>query len=72
MEFTPWPKIPRLYNGELIVTEKLDGTNAQVAIFDANDDVLFTKEEEENYWQNHSIRIDVIIGSTGPKTLENK
>lgn len=31
MEFTPYPKTPRLRRG-VIVTEKLDGTNAQVVI----------------------------------------
>lgn len=31
MEFTPFPKIPRLRR-ETIITEKLDGTNAQVVI----------------------------------------
>lgn len=30
-EFEPWPKIPRL-NKTMIVTEKIDGTNAQIAI----------------------------------------
>lgn len=30
-EFQPWPKIPRL-NREIVVTEKLDGTNAAVFI----------------------------------------
>lgn len=29
MEFQPWPKIPR-YNRGILITEKLDGTNAQV------------------------------------------
>lgn len=31
MEFQAWPKIPRL-NREMVVTEKLDGTNAAVVI----------------------------------------
>ncbi|MFK0015800.1 RNA ligase family protein [Streptomyces sp. NPDC091027] len=30
-DFTPWPKIPR-FNREFVITEKIDGTNAQVAI----------------------------------------
>ncbi len=30
-EFTAFPKIPRL-NREIIVTEKIDGTNAQVVV----------------------------------------
>jgi hypothetical protein len=31
IEFQPWPKIPRL-NREIVVTEKIDGTNAAVQI----------------------------------------
>lgn len=31
MEFTPFPKIPRL-SRDIVVTEKIDGTNAQVLI----------------------------------------
>jgi hypothetical protein len=32
MEFESWPKIPRSKQNGIIITEKLDGTNAQVAI----------------------------------------
>lgn len=32
IQFKPWPKIPRLENEEEILTEKIDGTNACVAI----------------------------------------
>ena len=35
MEFQAWPKIPRL-NRQMVVTEKLDGTNAAVVIADRN------------------------------------
>lgn len=35
-EFTPWPKIPRL-NREVIVTEKVNGTNAAVVIPEPGD-----------------------------------
>lgn len=38
-EFTPFPKISRLFR-RIIVTEKLDGTNGQVFIWDENADVL--------------------------------
>lgn len=31
MEFTPWPKTPRL-NRDIVVTEKIDGTNAAIII----------------------------------------
>lgn len=33
-EFSPWPKIPRLRNEIVTITEKLDGTNAQVCIME--------------------------------------
>lgn len=31
--FTPWPKVPRL-NRDIVITEKLDGTNAAIGITD--------------------------------------
>lgn len=37
MEFTPFPKLARL-SRECIITEKLDGTNAQIAIVDFDGD----------------------------------
>ena len=33
MEFNKWPKIPRL-NRDMVITEKIDGTNAQICIAD--------------------------------------
>lgn len=39
MEFQPFPKIARL-SRESIVTEKIDGTNAQVHIIDASKDAI--------------------------------
>src|SRR5678816_3863858 len=32
MDFEPYPKIPRLFNREIVVTEKIDGTNAQIIV----------------------------------------
>ena len=32
MEFVPWPKTPRLENEKFVITEKIDGTNAQILI----------------------------------------
>lgn len=32
LEFKAWPKIPRYENDSIVVTEKLDGTNACIAI----------------------------------------
>jgi RNA ligase len=40
MEFQPWPKTPRLFR-DVIVTEKIDGTNAAVVI-EQTDQVDFT------------------------------
>ena len=34
MEFQPFPKIPR-YSRDCIITEKIDGTNAQIFIYDS-------------------------------------
>lgn len=31
-DFVPFPKIPRLLKGDIVVTEKIDGTNAQIVI----------------------------------------
>lgn len=39
MEFQAWPKIPRL-NRQMVVTEKLDGTNAAVVIEEVDLNVL--------------------------------
>lgn len=40
MEFKPWPKIPR-FSRDIIVTEKLDGTNAQITIVPATEVSIF-------------------------------
>lgn len=53
-EFIEWPKIPRL-NREVTVTEKIDGTNAQVYISDDMKQVIagsrtrWITPEEDNY-----------------------
>jgi hypothetical protein len=39
MEFIPFPKLARL-NRDIVITEKLDGTNAQVYITDDGSDML--------------------------------
>ncbi len=40
-EFQPWPKIGRLNKAMMTITEKIDGTNAQVHIFQEDEDVGF-------------------------------
>jgi len=37
-EFQPWPKIARLTNAQMTITEKIDGTNAQVHIYGSAED----------------------------------
>ena len=37
MQFEAFPKIRRIFKDNMIITEKLDGTNAQVYIFPANE-----------------------------------
>lgn len=39
MEFTPWSKTPRLFRG-MVVTEKIDGTNAAIRIKESGGYVL--------------------------------
>ncbi|AYD84866.1 RNA ligase [Mycobacterium phage Zulu] len=34
IEFQPWPKTPRLNGASMVITEKIDGTNAAVVISD--------------------------------------
>lgn len=47
LEFEPWPKIPRLRRG-MLVTEKIDGTNAAVVIIDRLE--LDTIEHADGSW----------------------
>ena len=54
MEFKKWPKIPRLENETYIFTEKLDGTNACVAIgedgeFHCQSRTRIITPEEDNF-----------------------
>jgi hypothetical protein len=44
-EFTPWPKIARL-NRDIVVTEKIDGTNAAVGV-----------DDELNVWSQSRTRV---------------
>jgi len=53
MEFQPFPKMPRL-SREIIITEKIDGTNAQVCIgedgsFQVGSRTRWITPEEDNY-----------------------
>jgi hypothetical protein len=49
MEFQKWPKIPRL-NRDMIITEKIDGTNAQVYITNVDPSDQMTKDFEAKGW----------------------
>lgn len=65
MEFIPFPKIPRLMR-DVIVTEKIDGTNASIIIDDTGHNMLvgsrnrYITVEEDNYgfarWCNENFR----------------
>jgi hypothetical protein len=46
-DFQPWPKIPRLAKETMIITEKIDGTNAHVYI---SDDLTTIKAASRNRW----------------------
>ena len=47
-EFRAWPKIARL-NRDIVITEKIDGTNAAIGIELAPDDFDITSADMENY-----------------------
>jgi hypothetical protein len=38
MVFQAWPKTPRLFKGPMVITEKIDGTNAAVVIIPESDE----------------------------------
>lgn len=42
MEFKKWPRTPRLFNSEVTITEKLDGSNSAIHIerFDTHEDAM--------------------------------
>lgn len=58
MEFTPYPKTPRLKR-DIVITEKLDGTNAQVVI---------TKDDDSLYGVDPLV-IDSIVTEGGVLNL---
>lgn len=49
MEFQKWPRIPRL-NRDMIITEKIDGTNAQIFITNIDPSVQMEKDFEFKGW----------------------
>jgi len=54
LSFTEWPKIPRLSRG-IVITEKIDGTNAQIIIDDKGEQIAAASRsrlitpEDDNY-----------------------
>ncbi len=52
MEFTPFPKIAR-WNRDTIITEKLDGTNAQIFIQAYEGVEIYPAYEAPVCWRNH-------------------
>jgi hypothetical protein len=47
IEFQAWPKTPRLFR-DMVISEKIDGTNAAVQILDISDDVPPPDPEADN------------------------
>lgn len=39
--FQAWPKTPRLTQEEIVITEKLDGTNAQINITEVPKEAVY-------------------------------
>lgn len=48
MEFEAFPKIAR-WKREIVITEKLDGTNAQIAIFELTDETMLEWAKADSY-----------------------
>lgn len=76
-EFKPFPKIPR-FSREYIVTEKIDGTNAQIYIEEINQctpDGWVARNDTHAMWAGSRNRWLLpgasMDGSTAPKTCDN-
>lgn len=68
IEFEGWPKTPRLFR-DIVVTEKIDGTNAAVVILSAPED--FNREADET-WEDTLRRygaVDLIVTDEGERLL---
>lgn len=76
MDFTPWPKIARL-NRNIVVTEKIDGTNAAIVIVPWEDLVAEVSDGHnwtEEYYRRWAIgpssaQLLTIVGTPITKTL---
>jgi RNA ligase len=65
LEFKEFPKIPRLYKGHIVVTEKIDGTNARIAVI-KNDPCLEENAASGDLPDHVMLTIDDV--DTGEKT----
>lgn len=74
IEFEAWPKTPRLSNGGITITEKIDGTNACVAVFPITDPEQWGKHPGNLggfAWVKDRARQDVLylVGAQSRKKL---
>jgi hypothetical protein len=58
-EFEPWPKIPRLRR-EITITEKIDGTNAQICIDDLQP--TYINHDRAPAWTPYELSQACIVG----------
>ena len=84
-EFRMFQKIPRLYNGHIVVTEKIDGTNGQITIADVMEEDIDRPTEDNELIVRltavdaHGISVEAVrslkVGSrnrwVGPGKLDN-
>lgn len=64
MKFESFNKIPRL-SRDITITEKLDGTNAQVFIYDSNDDILWPNQDIDTIVTKQFIQDYALYGKEG-------
>lgn len=62
MDFQPFPKIARIFKHDIVITEKLDGTNAQVSI-EQTGSIPVIKSESVCYIQNDIGSFEIRAGS---------
>ena len=65
MTFTPYPKIPRLFR-DVVITEKIDGTNASIAILPIDDYACIANPSgypSENVLANDNAQFVMLAGS---------
>lgn len=74
IEFEGWPKTPRLSNGGVTITEKIDGTNACVIIFPIDTVEAWGQDAIDHggvAWVHDPVRADIqyLVGAQSRKRL---